>query len=80
MMFIGQRIIFSDTVLEATQERLFPESKHRSPRIRKKLIKRFGSEFRMQPCIWRTPQGIFAHPSFEKELKAALSAQEKTND
>jgi hypothetical protein len=67
----GIRIIFSVHALEATTERLFPESKHRSKRIRKKLIKRFGGEFRMQPCIFQTPAGIVAHPSFRARIEAA---------
>lgn len=69
----GTRIIFSVRALEATKERLFPESKHRSKRIHKKLIKRFGSEFRMQPCMFQTPAGIVAHPSFKAKIEAAIS-------
>lgn len=71
----GTRITFSMHALEATAERLFPESKHRSKRIRKKLIKRFGGEFRMQPCIFQTPAGIIAHPSFKSKIEAALTQE-----
>lgn len=69
--FSGIHITFSEAALEATSERLFPESKHRSGRIRKKLIKRFGGEFRMVPCVWQTPMGIIAHPSFKAKLRQA---------
>jgi hypothetical protein len=54
---------------EATTERLFPASRHRSARIRKKLIKRFCAEFRKQPCIWRIGDRIVAHPSFKATIE-----------
>jgi hypothetical protein len=80
--FAGLKIIFSMNALEATTERLFPESKHRSKRIRKKLIKRFGGEFRMQPCIFRmqpcifrTPTAIIAHPSYRAALLSARGGE-----
>lgn len=64
------RIIFTAAALEFTSERLFPESKHRSARIRKKLIKRFGGEFRMKPTIWQFGNIIYAHPSFESRFRS----------
>lgn len=68
-LFHGElKIIISELCLKDTEERLFPASKNRSARIRKKLVKRFGGEFRKEPCIYQTPQGIIMHPS----LKAAL--------
>jgi hypothetical protein len=54
----GLRIIFDTYALEATTERLFPESRHRSKRILKKLRIRIGSEYRMQPAC-----GAIAIPS-----------------
>lgn len=74
MTFGGINIIFSMNALEATEVRLFPVSRHRSKRLRKKLIKRHGGEFRMQPCIWQTPIGIVAHPSFRERIDAHLRA------
>jgi len=73
-IFAGLKIILSENALEATEERLFPESRHRSKRIRKKLIKRFGGEFRMRPCMFRTPMGIIAHPSYRAMLSEATRA------
>lgn len=70
-MIGGLRIIFDENALADTQERLFPASKHRSKRIHKKLVKRFGGEFRKQPCMWRVPGAIIAHPSFRAEIEAA---------
>jgi hypothetical protein len=71
--FGGLRIVFSVNALEATKVRKFPASRHRSQRIRKKLMKRFGTEFVMVPCMFRTPTSIIAHPSFKARLCAALS-------
>jgi len=71
MHFAGLRIVFSENALEATDERTFPASKNRSARIRKKLIKRHGGEFRKKPCIWQIGHQIIAHPSFRASLVAA---------
>ncbi len=70
--FAGYRIIFDMNVLEETDVRLFPASRSRSARIRKKLIKRFGGEFRKQPCMWRVGNVIYAHPSYKARLQAAF--------
>jgi hypothetical protein len=71
----GLRIIFDTYANEATTKRLFPESRYRSKRILKKLIIRFGSEYRMQPCMWRHRDTIFAHPSLRAQLEAATRGQ-----
>lgn len=73
--FGGVRIIVSEYALETTDQRLFPASKNRSRRIHKKLVKRFGGEFRKVPCIWRTPQGLVAHPTVYGRLRSALLDQ-----
>lgn len=67
----GVKIIFDLNALETTNERLFPASKNRSARIRKKLIKRYGGEFRKRPAMFKTPLGIIAHPSFRAQLLQA---------
>lgn len=74
-LFAGLKITFTPYALEATDERLFPESRHRSKRIHKKLVKRFGGEYRKRPCMWRTPDGVVAHPSFKPQLLAAIAKQ-----
>jgi hypothetical protein len=71
----GLRIIFDPNALEATEERLFPASRHRSKRIRKKLLTRFGGEFRKQPCMWRYRDRIVAHPSYRAQFEAATRVQ-----
>ncbi len=74
MSLAGLRITFSPLALRETTERPFPESRHRSKRIHKKLIKRFGGEFRKVPCMWRTPYGIVAHPSYKAALLQATNS------
>lgn len=68
MGYAGVKITFSSSALAKTSERLFPESRHRSRRVFKKLVKRFGGEFRMEPAMFKTPFGIVAHPSFRSQL------------
>lgn len=68
----GIEIVVSKHALRDTDKRLFPVSKHRSKRIHKKLIKRFGGEFIKEPCIWRRGDKIVMHPecytAFQKEM------------
>lgn len=70
----GLQIIYSTSALEATKERRFPVSRHRSARVRKKLIKRFGSEFVMVPAMWKAGDKIYAHPSFKPQIDAATKS------
>lgn len=72
------RISYHEQCLEATDERLFPISRHRSKRIQKKLLKRFGGEFVKQPAIFKTPQGLIAHPSLRAQIEAKFK-QGNTN-
>jgi len=65
----GLQIIVSDHALKETDVRLFPESRHRSKRIRKKLVKRFGGEFKKVPCIYRVGDALVAHPVLYADLK-----------
>lgn len=68
--FNGMPIFISPNCLGDGHERLFPESKHRSKRIHKKLIKRFGTEFKQIPCIYKTEQGFHMHPlKYEEFLR-----------
>lgn len=69
---VQPRIIFTSNALEETNIRLFPESRNRSKRIHKKLIRRFGSEFRKVPCMWRVGDVIYAHPAIKPRLDAAF--------
>lgn len=69
----GLPIVVSPYALAETDERLFPASRNRSERIRKKLLKRFGGEFKKVPAIWKTPTGLIMHPeryaAFQQAMK-----------
>jgi hypothetical protein len=65
----GLSIIASEMALKETAERLFPASRHRSKRVHKKLLKRFGGEFRKAPTIWKTPNSIIMHPALYFQMK-----------
>jgi hypothetical protein len=67
--FGGLPIIVSDHALKETTERLFPASRHRSKRLHKKLLKRFGGEFRKVPVIWKTPHSLIMHPALYAQMK-----------
>ncbi|MBX9594224.1 MAG: hypothetical protein K2X46_07675 [Roseomonas sp.] len=66
------QITVSHYAMKDGTERLFPESRHRSRRIRKKLLRRFGGEFRKVPCIWQTPTGFIVHPALYAELRQRI--------
>ena len=69
----GLQITVSDLALKGSDERLFPASKNRSARIRKKLIKRFGGEFRKVPCVWRMGDKIIMHPALYAEMQRTMA-------
>lgn len=64
-------IIYSHHALKLTAERLFPVSRHRSERVRKKLIRRLGGEYRMAPAIFQFDHAVIAHPAFRAEIEQA---------
>lgn len=66
-------IVYSKYATKPTSERLFPFSRHRSHRIEKKLIKRFGGVYRQEHTIWKMGYLIIAHPSFRAEIEAKLA-------
>lgn len=61
-------IIFDSNCTKNTKERNFPESKHRSKRILKKLLKRYKHEFKQEPAMFQTNDFIISHPIFKQEL------------
>lgn len=63
------KIIYDLNALENTNERLFPASKNRSARILKKLIKRFGGEFKKQPVIFKIGNKFIAHPIYKHRIE-----------
>lgn len=71
--FNGIEVIQDPNALANTTERTFPLSRHRSRRIHKKLVKRFGGEFKKEPAIFQIQGRIFAHPARYAELRAAFA-------
>lgn len=68
----GMPIYYTETALEQTSERLFPESKNRSKRILKKLIKRFGGEYRMKPAMFLANGKLYIHPANRAKVEHAI--------
>lgn len=68
-------ILVSEHALKDSDIRLFPESRHRSRRIHKKLVKRHGGVFRKVPCIFKTPESIIMHPTLYREFQAEMARQ-----
>lgn len=71
------QIIVSEYALEETDVRLFPTSKNRSKRIHKKLVKRFGGEFKKQPCIFQMGDKLVAHPVMYQRLQQEIAAKHR---
>jgi len=65
----GMQIVIDDKVLASTSEFLFPPSRHRSRRIHKKLVKRFGGEVRMKPACWKIGDKLYIHSTIWSELQ-----------
>ena len=72
-MFAGMQVIVSEAAV--TKERLFPESKHRSRRVHKKLVKRFGGEFRRVPAAFMVGGRAIMHPDYYAELRRRTDDQ-----
>lgn len=50
------------TTLATLPERRFPESRHRSRRVLKKLLKRHGGLWRRAPAVLRIDGVMYVHP------------------
>lgn len=79
MIFGGIPIHVTPYALKDSERRLFPESKHRSKRIRKKLIKRHGGEFQKVPAIYQIRnahgfvESVIMHPDNVAALKQEIA-------
>jgi hypothetical protein len=70
--FAGMRVISDINCLKDTTERLFPISCHRSARIHKKLIRRFGGVYRKEPAMVKAGNIIICHPAIYNEVKRQI--------
>lgn len=66
-------ILVTPHALAVTKDRLFPASKNRSRRIHKKLVKRFGGEFRMRPAAFASPAVVIVHPEIYRRIEELQS-------
>lgn len=66
---LGTPVFVNDACMGDGDERLFPESRHRSKRILKKLIKRFGGEFVQVPCAYYANGAYYMHPECYEGFK-----------
>lgn len=76
-MFGGIQMIVSEFALKDSNVRLFPESKNRSARIHKKLVKRFGGEFKKVPAIWQIEDRLVVHPALMHSVRQAIAGSRK---
>jgi hypothetical protein len=53
--------------------RWFPPSRHRSKRIEKKLIKRYGGIYKPVPLCLQMGDKLVVHPKLEADLRAYMS-------
>lgn len=76
-MFGGIQMIVSSLALKDSDVRLFPVSKNRSARIHKKLVNRFGSEFKKVPAIWQIEDRLVVHPALMHSVRQAIAESRK---
>lgn len=76
----GIRIVYTEAAQLESEERNFAFSKHRSKRVYKKLVKRFGSVFKMKPgaLMDETNNVMYVHPSLRVQLEAKTKAMAST--
>ncbi len=71
--FLGLKIVVSQHAVRITvsEERLFPASRHRSARIYKKLLKRYGGEFKIKitPISYQIGNTLIMHPTIYEDFK-----------
>jgi hypothetical protein len=79
MNILGLQIVISPLAYEVvvTDRRLFPASRHRSKRIEKKLIKRFGGIWatEQKPLAYKAGDRLIVHPTIYEELKRRAQDQ-----
>jgi hypothetical protein len=74
------KIVYTEAAELESEERLFPFSRHRSKRVYKKLVKRFGGVFKMKPGAFldQKHNTMYIHPSLKAELEAKTKAIDPT--
>lgn len=68
-------VVFTEMAVQGVEERLFPLSKNRSPRIHKKLLKRHGGEVvrKLQPTMLLFDGTLYVHPALRADMESRLT-------
>ncbi len=66
----GLPVVVTTNAVEDSGERHFPPSRHRSARVLKKLIKRYGGVYKKRPACWLLNGVVYCHPTLADRLKA----------
>jgi hypothetical protein len=71
LSLMGVEIVVSELCYEEVQVRNFPVSRHRSRRIHKKLVKRYGGEYHIvrKPRSYRVGDRLIMHPEIYAILR-----------
>ena len=69
MQYGGVPVFVSLIHTQTAETPSFPESRHRSARVYKKLVKRLGVQWPQVPACFKSPKGFHMHPSIWEELK-----------
>ena len=56
-------------------ERFFAESRHRSQRVEKKLVKRYGGAHRQIPAMYKVGNKMLIHPALWAEVRAKMEVR-----
>jgi hypothetical protein len=84
LRYRGPEIVVTVAAVDHSQVigRRFPESRHRSRRIHKKLLKRHGGEFIFKPACFQIGDRIVIHPELQRELaeQMARAARDRHDD
>lgn len=70
--FGGTQVVVSSLCDKETTRRHFPESRHRSARITKKLIRRYGGIFVREPAAYMVGNKLYCHPALYAQMCAKI--------
>jgi hypothetical protein len=77
---LGRPVAVSYLAVRRGSRRLFPESRHRSARIHKKLCRRWGGEYALEPAVFNLGSVVLVHPAmFERVLEALTTERQQSS-
>lgn len=60
-------------------ERFFPKSRHRSKRVEKKLVKRYGGTHRQIPVMYKVGNKMLIHPALWAGVQAKMEVRRQAD-